>query len=361
VRFELHEDDALVAESVEAFANRVAGKAPAWDAEGVLPQAVVDEVAALGLFALQLPEGQGGAGLSLAASVAVIEALAGASPALALVVAVHNLSAIAWVVAAGSDRQREEWLPALARAEILGTGACLPSAAWHGGAQAQGWSLVGEVPYVIGARLADRVVVHDPAGGAAVVDMMTPGVSMEAAETMGLGAAGLGHVSLGTVGVPASRALPGADPAVARQVADALAVGVAAVALGIGRASLSCAVAYAKERQQFGRPIASFQAIQWKLADMATALEAARLATYAAAVGLDRGGPGPPPAQAKLRAGEAAVRLASEALQIHGGYGYTQEFPVERQLRDAITCRLVAGVPEDDRARAAAAIRQRFA
>ncbi|MEX1364491.1 MAG: acyl-CoA dehydrogenase family protein, partial [Nannocystaceae bacterium] len=221
------------------------------------------------------------------------------------------------------------------------------------------------------AAIAQRIVVlaTTAAGGdevvALLVDADAPGLEVgDPVRTLGMRAAGTAHVHLEAVRVPESRRLGAAGAAWGDAMAllDRSRIGMAAVACGIGRGALEVSTAYALEREQFGRPIAKFQAIQWKLADMATTLEAAWLLTLQAAWRRDRGLPFAAAAsRAKLMAATVASRACSEALQIHGGYGYTREYPIERAMRDARLCEIGEGTSEIQRLLISRAIADRFA
>lgn len=386
--FFLSEEDELLRDTVrELCEQQVRPHAGAWDEARALPPDVLPSLGEQGLLAMELPEDEGGAGLSTVAATALVEELASADGALALLVSVHNHLGLGHATKLG-DGARGEELPALVDGRHV--------AAWAlsergGGSDAlrmattarkdgDQWVLEGDKHYILGAAVAQRIVVLATTNApgkdgvarsgadeivALLVDADAPGLTVsEPVRTLGMRAAGTAHLRLEGVRVPDSRRLgePGAAWADAMALLDRSRIGMAAVACGIGRGAMSVATAYAKEREQFGRPIAKFQAIQWKLADMATTLEAAWLLTLKAAWRRDQGLPFSAHAsRAKLAAAQAATRACSEALQIHGGYGYTREYPVERSLRDARLCEIGEGTNEIQRLLISRAIAERFA
>jgi len=366
--FELGEEDVLLRDTVRELCDqRVRPRAGGFDEARVLPGELWAELGAMGLCAMERPEDEGGAGLSAVAATALIEELAAADGALALLVGVHNWQGLPHAAAGLCEPERGLELPAMAAGERLVAWA-LPEGAWleSVGADAakgvrlpvsarregEAWVLDGEVRHVIGAAVAGRLVIFAQAQAgptAWLVDADAEGMSTMPVRTLGARAAGTAHVRLAAVCVPEARRLgePGAAFADAWPRLVRTELGLGAVACGILRGALQAAAAYAQERRQFGQAIASFQAIQWKIADMATTLDAAWLLTQRAAWLCDAGRPhaemAEAAARARILATTAAVRGTSEALQIHGGYGYTREFPVERALRDARACEVVQG------------------
>lgn len=356
--FELGEEDVLLRDTVRELCDqRVRPYAGAFDEARVLPSELLGELGAMGLCAMERPEDEGGAGLGAVAASALIEELAAADGALALLVGAHNWQGLPHAAAGLQEAARAAELPAMAAGERLvawglpddaraavAAGShdlALPVTARREG---DAWVLDGEVRHVLGAAVAGRIVIFagtDAGPTAWLVDAEAAGVSTSPVRTLGARAAGTAHVRLAAVRVPDSRRLgePGAALVDAWPRLARTQLGLAAVACGVLRGALAVSVAYAQERRQFGQPIASFQAIQWKLADMATTLDAAWLLTLRAAWLHDAGKPdAAASARARVAATAAALRGTSEALQIHGGYGYTREFPVERALRDARAC-----------------------
>jgi alkylation response protein AidB-like acyl-CoA dehydrogenase len=388
--FELGEEDLLLRDTVrELCEQRVRPHAGAFDEARALPAALLAELGAMGLLAMERPEDEGGAGLSAVAASAVTGELAAADGALALLVGVHNWQGLAHVAAALAEPERAVELPGLVSGERLVAwalpervrggvaayakgqrAAAAAGPALHVQARREGevWVLEGEVRHVLGAAVAGRVVVFGQAEAgptAWLVDADAEGVHVsDPVRTLGARAAATAHIRLVGVRVPDARRLgePGQAWADAEPRLHRTHLGVAAVACGLARGVLEAAAAYAMERQQFGQPIASFQAIQWKLADMSVALDAAWLLTARAAWLHDTGRPfAEAAARARILATTTAVRSTSEALQIHGGYGYTREFPVERALRDARTCEAIGGGGRVARIVLARAVAERLA
>jgi alkylation response protein AidB-like acyl-CoA dehydrogenase len=380
MRFDLDDDLQSMCESIRDFGRQeVAPRARAWDQAEALPAELLPRLGELGLLGLRVPEAQGGAGLSLLAAVTLIEELAAADASLALVVSTHNLLAVGHLLRRARPEVLEALLPRLVSGQALGAWALVEASAGseitavRTEARARGdrFVLQGDKSFVVGGMEAEHVVVFasaPPAGPdgtltAFVIDVDPATVSARPVPTLGMRAAGTADLALAAVDVPAERQLGAAGEAKddALALLDDSRIGMAAIAVGIGRAALEAATHYAKERKQFGRPIASFQAIQWKLADMAMALDAARLMVRRAAWLGDNGQPArTAAAQAKLFAAPRAVAVCSEALQIHGGYGYTEEFGIERYLRDARLCPMGEGTSEIQRIVVSRAIAARF-
>lgn len=342
---------ALIQQTVRDFgAREVVPYAARWDAEGRVPAAVLAGLAELGLLGMEVPDGVGGSGLEASDGAAVIEELAACDGSLARIVSVHNALALAHLLA-GSAEQRATLVPPLASGERLG--------AWvsGGGVVARrvgdAWELTGVEPLVpVGALAHDCVVVASTEGGptAFLVDTATAGWRARAVDTHGLRAAGTAEVTLQGVVAPDARRIGGIGAGVrdAERVLRGAHLQVAAMAVGIARGALAAAARYASERVQFGKPIAEFQMIQWKIADAATSVDAARLLTERAATLATAGRPF---AQEALMARAFATRMApqvcSDAIQIHGGYGYTTDFPVERAWRDARACCFAEGTCDE--------------
>jgi alkylation response protein AidB-like acyl-CoA dehydrogenase len=334
MEFELGEDDRLLVDSVaELGRQHIEPHAAAWDEARALPRELSALLREHGLLALRVPAERGGTGLDALASAAVIETLARADASVALTVAAHNL-----LGAAVSDAEH-----------LVG---------WGSATQVQmrreGEDVVIDAmcQHALLPTTAGTIVVAGE-GLAFAVPRESSGVIADRDETLGMRAADLGPLRLHTVRLPATAELRpfDADAAVA-----AMLVGLGAIAVGLSSSALLRARDYALQRQQFGQPIATFQAIQWKLADLATGLDAARLMVRKAAA------TGDPiaAARAAIKAADVAIRGCSEALQIHGGFGYTREYPLERWLRDARFCGLFANHLTTGRTAIAHAIAARF-
>jgi alkylation response protein AidB-like acyl-CoA dehydrogenase len=380
MEFDLSDDDAMFVDSVRQLGrDQLAPHAVAWDEAGRIPDGVLAQLGQLGLLGMEVPETAGGVGLSTVAATAILEEVARHAPALAWLLAAHNVLAVGHLLRAGDESQRRAWLgpwiegPAVA-AWALPEATPSPAATRAPRTTARrvgsGWVLDGGKHYVTAGRHAAQVVVFAEADADAgaptafLVDADARGLSVAAeVRSLGLRAAAVAHLSLFGVEVGDDRRLGevGAAGADATALLDRHAIAVAAVACGIVDAALVAARDYALQREQFGGPIAGFQAIQWKLADMATGLDAARALTMQAAWMRDAGRPFAAAAsRAKVFASELASRACSDALQIHGGYGYTTEFPVERLLRDAKATQVGGGTSQASRVRLGASIAERF-
>jgi butyryl-CoA dehydrogenase len=340
VHVELTDTQRQLRETVRAFAKtRVAPLAAGTDRTGSLPPAIVAALAELGVLGGTVPERHGGAGMDAVAWALAVEELAAACASTALVYVAHT--AAAWpLVERGTPAQQARWLPALANGTALG---CLTDGPTVR-READAWVLSGTkrlVPNAADAALV-LVVAED---GAFVVETTAPGWEVvRRDDRTGLRGAAFADVAARGLRIPAEARL-GDGTAL-----DGARIGIAALAVGIARAAVDASLAYARERRVFGEPIAAFQGAQWRLADMATAVESARLLTLRAAFLKDRRLPyTSEAAMAKVFAAETAMTLATQAVQMHGGYGYTREFPVERHFRDAAAAGVVGGTPADQR------------
>jgi alkylation response protein AidB-like acyl-CoA dehydrogenase len=360
VHVELTEPQRQLRDAVRAFAvERIAPVAAEIDRGGRFPQELVGALSELGVLGCVVPERWGGAGFDQVAYALAIEELSAASAAIGAVVATHGSLATWPILAFGSDAQRDRCLPPMARGEWLGcaVGTDPDADAVRANAGSNGWVLNGSQRLVVNAPDAQLGIVlarRAPDGFVAcVVETGAPGWEVRRVEaTMGIRGARSAEIHLTNVRVPHANVLgDGSDgAAIAARTLDVARIAVAAQAVGIARAAVDGALAYARERRAFGAAIVDFQVTQFRLADMATAVEAARLLTLRAASLMDRGMPYTKEAAiAKLFAAETAMRLATQAVQIHGGYGYTREFAAERYFRDAQLTTLRAGTPDVQR------------
>jgi alkylation response protein AidB-like acyl-CoA dehydrogenase len=340
------------------------------DREQRFPVESIPKLAALNLLGLTIPPESGGAGLDSVSYTIAIEELARVCGSTALVVAAHNSLGVQPIHAWGDEVQRRTWVVPLARGDQLGAfaltepgsgsdaGSLSTTAVRRGG----GWVLNGTKCFVTNAHHAGVFVVAartDPASrgphgiSTFVVEASTPGFTAGKPEDkLGLRGSDLGSLVLEEVAVPAGNLLgrEGDGFKVAMQTLDGGRIGIAALAVGLAQGAFERALRYGRERPQFGRRIADFQAIQWKLADMATEIQAARLLVLEAARAQDAGEPVTRlAAMAKLFASEMATRVCDHAIQIHGGYGYIQEYEVERYYRDAKLCEIGEGTSEIQR------------
>lgn len=343
MRFELDEDQEMLRQMTRDFARSVlTPDAAAWDGQRALPRSLWAKVAELGLFGVCLPERHGGAGMGLSALALAIEELAVGEAGLAAIVLTHNALCAGQIDRLGSVEQRKRWLPRLASGDAIGT--------WAGGGldggpltvralrTESGWRLEGSLPAVPAVASADlALVLAATQPGAATAFVLERGEWVAAdAASMGLRTAGLGELVLDGVELDDARRIGPVHGGIADGVVDAARVCRAALAVGIARAAFDAGNVYAAERKQFGRPLTDFQAIQWMIADGATELDAARLLYRRAAMLLDAGEPATAEAaMARIFATEKAQAACDRALQMHGGYGYTRDYPVERHWRDA--------------------------
>jgi len=352
----------------EVADEEIAPRAAEWDREHRFPTEVVERLGELGLMGVCVPEEYDGAGADFVSYVLVLEELSRADAGVGVTVAVHTSAATLPILAFGSDEQKERFVPPLARGETLGAFALTePDSGSDAGSlrttatrDGDGWRITGTKQWITNGADAGTFVLF------ARTDRTTAGPRGISAFVLGAEHVEVSRIeeklglnSSSTVDLRLDGALVGRDRllheerkgfAVAMATLDGGRIGIAAQAVGIARAAYEAARAYAVERRQFGRRIADFQAIQFKLADMATEIDAARLLTHRAAwlkqQGLPHTAEG---AQAKLFASEVARRQTAEAIQILGGYGYTKEFPLERYYRDAKITEIYEGTSEVQR------------
>jgi alkylation response protein AidB-like acyl-CoA dehydrogenase len=364
VRFDYRDDQLAVQSAVRDFAReRIVPNAEQWSEAGEFPLELLPELAALGLTGLAVPAELGGAALDVLTVALVMEELGAADGSIALTLAAHNSLCIGHLLTAASDEQKRRWVPPLARGEHLGAWALTEPSSGSDAIAVQSravrrdgdYVLSGTKQFITNGSVAGFAVVIAGVGerklSAFGVARGTPGFRAGKRERkMGLHASDTSQLEECRV---AERDRIGADGAAfddAKKVLDRGRIGIGALALGLGRAALETAIAYAKERRQFGRPIAEFEMIQWKIARARTQLDAARLLVHRAAALADCGMPFSVPAsKAKLYASEAASRAANDSLQILGGYGYLRDYPVERIVRDARLMEIGEGTSEVQR------------
>jgi butyryl-CoA dehydrogenase len=347
VHVELTDTQRQLRETVRAFAKaRVAPAAAEIDRAGRVPREIVAALADLGVMGCIVPERHGGAGVDAVAWALAVEELGAACGSTALVFVAHT--GVVWpIVERGTPAQQARWLPSLANATLLGCLALGDARDITARREGDGWVLSGTARSVAnGGEAALALVVAEPVG-AYVVETASRGWEVARRDRgTGFRGAALAEVALRDVRVPRESVLEESASA----AIDGARLGIAALAVGIARAAVEASLAYARERRVFGEPIAAFQGAQWRLADMATAVESARLLTLRAAFLKDRGLPyTSEAAMAKVFAAETAMTLATQAVQMHGGYGYTREFPVERHFRDAAAAATIDGAPAAQR------------
>ncbi len=353
-------------------AEQLAPFAAARDRAHGFDRSVLRRMAELGFFGMLVPEAYDGLGLDTVTYLLALEEIAAGDAAVAISMSVHNSLPTQLLLCHGSEAQKERWLRPLARGELLGAFALSEADAGSdaAGLRAQavrtagGWVLNGAKAWVTNGAVADVVLTMartDAPGdrrgargiGCFVVPAGAPGyVAAKPEDKMGLRASNTCTVYLQDVSLPADHLVgeAGAGYGYALAALDGGRLGVAAQACGIARAALGHATAYARERRQFGRPIGEQQAIQFKLADMATQLAAARALLHEAARRKDAGEPLRAWAsRAKLFAAEMAMRVTTDAVQVFGGYGYMRDYPVERLMRDAKVTSIYEGTSEVQR------------
>ena len=364
------EEEEVTRRAVREFAAReIAPHVMEWDEAQAFPDALLAQLAELGLLGIQFPTRYGGAGMSAVEYCICIEELARVDPTIALTVAAHNGLGAAHIAMFGTEAQKERWLAPLARGEFLGAWALTePDAGSDAGSlrararrDGNGWVLDGTKTFTTHAGLAGLTVVMavtDPAArrrgiSAFVVERGAPGLSAGRKENkLGMRASTTADTRLDGCRVAADHLLgrEGRGFVDAMAVLDAGRIGIAALAVGLAQGAFDAARRHAAARKQFGRRLASFQAIQWKLADMATGIDAARLLTYRAAYLKDRGRPTTrESSMAKLYASEVAVRAAGECVQVHGGYGFVKDYPAEKLYRDVKLLTIGEGTSEIQR------------
>ena len=368
--FELTEEQQLVKDTAAAFAEKeVTPIASRMDRDGAYPGELVRRLGEIGFLGMFVPQEFGGSSMDFIAYVVAMETISRAWASLSVIMSVHNSLVCAPIVRFGTAAQKEKYLPSLAAGEKLGCYALTePGAGSDAGsiqtrAKLEGYHYIlnGNKIFVTNGSRADLAVVYavtDSARGkkgisAFVVEKNTPGFIVGRLEDkLGLRSSDTASIVFDDCRVARENLLGGEGDGfrIALATLDGGRIGIAAQALGIAQGCLDESLAYARERRQFGQPIANFQAIQWMLSDMAAEIDAARLMTYRAAWLAQQGRTvTQASAMAKLLASEAANRIAYKALQIFGGYGYTKEFSVERYFRDARITTLYEGTSEIQR------------
>lgn len=368
--FVLTEEQEQLQREVRSFAAReIAPNVMAWDEASEFPLDVVKKLGAMGLLGIVVPPEYGGAGLAYVDYVLAIEELSAVDGSLGLTIAAHNSLGTNHIFLAGTEAQKRKYLPLLASGEWLaawgltepGSGSDASNARTTAVKKGDRYMLNGNKTFITNGRYADVAVViavTDKTQGthglsAFIVERGTKGFRPGKKENkLGLRASDTSELIFEDCEIPAENLLgaEGEGFIDAMRVLDGGRISIAALALGIARGALEAALQYVKQRRQFGKAIAEFQGIQWKLADMATEWDAARLLTQRAAVLKDAGRRVTrESAMAKLFASEVAVRICDEAVQLFGGYGFIKDYPVEKFYRDVKLCTIGEGTSEIQR------------
>ncbi|MBE0621466.1 MAG: acyl-CoA dehydrogenase family protein [Burkholderiales bacterium] len=365
----LSQEQQMIRDSVRSFAaERLAPNAARWDRECTFPRDALDEMAAMGLFGVTIPEQWGGAGLDYVSLALTLEEIAAGDGATSTIASVQTLVCNIFNGYA-SDAQKSEFLKPLAQGKLLGcfcltephTGSDASAITTRAERQGDHYVLNGVKQFITSGKNADVAVVFavtDKVAGkkgisALVVPTDTPGyVVTRIEEKLGQHASDTAQIALESCRVPVSNLLgaEGAGYRIALSNLEGGRICIAAQAVGMARAAFEAALRYAHERSTFGKPIIEHQAVNFRLADMATQIEAARQLVWHAATLRDAGRPCLKEASmAKLFASEAVEKVCSDAIQIHGGYGYLADFPVERIYRDARVCQIYEGASDIQR------------
>ena len=363
----LTQEQELIRDSMRAFAQeRLAPFAAEWDRNHTFPREALNELAELGALGMVVPEEWGGAGMDYMSLVLTLEEIAAGDGATSTIVSVQNSLPCGILNRFGNDAQKEAWLKPLARGEKLG---CFCLTEPHVGSDASAirtsavrdgdeWVLNGVKQFITTGKHADVAIVFavtDKAAGKKgitcfLVPASAPGYQVgRIEEKMGQKASDTTQILFEDCRIPADSVVgaEGEGYKIALSNLEAGRIGIAAQCLGMARAALEAAVKYAQERESFGKPIFEHQAVNFRLADMATQLEAARQLVWHAASLKDAGRPCLKEASmAKLFASEMAERVCSDAIQVHGGYGYVTDFPVERIYRDVRVCQIYEGASD---------------
>ncbi len=368
--FEYSSDQIQLRKSVQEFARaELLPHVMEWDENQTFPTEAIRKAGEMGLMGAIFPEEFGGSGLGYIEYSIIIEELARVDPSVALIVAAHNSLCTNHIFVAGNEEQKRKYLPNLTSGNWIG---CWSLTEPEAGSDAAGtrsiatlkddvWTLNGSKTFTTNAHYAQVCVamaVTDRSASqhgisAFILEQGTPGFRAGKKENkLGMRASDTGEVIFSDCKLPASQLLgkPGEGFVDSLRILDGGRISIAALALGLAQGAFDAALKYSKQRKQFGRPISEFQAIQDKLANMATDIEAARWLIYAAGARKDSGKRVTrESAMAKLFASEMAVRAADQALQIHGGYGFIKDYPVEKFYRDVKLCTIGEGTSEIQR------------
>ena len=370
--FQLNEEQLQLKRSVREFAGReIAPHVRKWDEAGEFPLSTIKELGKLGLMGVIFPPELGGAGMGYVEYVTAVEELSRVDGSVGIIVAAHTSLCSNHIFLAGNEAQRKKYVPKLAAGEFIGAwGLTEPSSGSDAGSarmmavrrgRGKEWVLNGTKTFCTNGHYADVLVViavtdraaHTHGLSAFIVEKGTRGFRPGKKEDkLGLRASDTAELIFEDCVLPAENLLgtEGQGFVDAMRVLDGGRISIAALSLGMAQGAYEAALAYSKQRKQFGRAISDFQAIQWKLADMATEIDAARLLTFRAASMKDAGLKTTlESSMAKLFASEVAVKCANEGVQIHGGYGFIKDYPAEKYYRDVKLCTIGEGTSEVQR------------
>jgi alkylation response protein AidB-like acyl-CoA dehydrogenase len=377
LEFSLTDEQQQLRRTVREFAEgEIAPHVMEWDEASHFPSEIIPKLAEMGFLGVIFPEKYGGAGMGYVEYAIIIEELSRVDGSIGIIVAAHNSLCTNHIYKFGTEAQKQRYVVPLAQGKKLGCWSLTePEAGSDAGGTRTiaakkdgGWLINGSKTFTTNGHYADVCVgmaVTDASKkshgiSAFIIEKGTPGYRPGKKENkLGLRASDTSEVVFSDCRVPAENLLgkEGEGFINSLQILDGGRISIASLGLGMAQGAYECSLRYAKQRKQFGKPIAEFQAIQFKLADMATEIEAARLLTYQAAWLADRAiasGDGTPrftreSSMAKLYAGEVAVRVANEAVQIHGGYGFIKDYPAEKYYRDVKLCTIGEGTSEIQR------------
>ncbi len=371
IDFELSEDQKVLQKMVRDFAQaEIAPHCRKWDNESHFPHELIPKLGALGLLGMTTPEEYEGSGMSMLDVALVIEELAAVDGSVAITVASHNGLCSGHINLFGSEEQKRRYLPELASGRKLGAWGLTEPGSGSDAAGARtravrlddgSWSLTGQKTFITQGSVGGVAVILAVTSPekkqrgitAFIVDYGTPGFSASRRiEKMGLHASDTAELTLDDVRVPDSQRLGEIDNGFidTLRILDKGRITIGAMALGLGAGAMQAAIRYSKDRRQFGKSLSEFQAIQNMIAQAVMELDASRLLLHRAAWMHDQGMRfGLQASMGKLYSAQAAMRACSTAVQIHGGYGYTREFPVEKAMRDAKLCEIGEGTNEIQR------------
>jgi alkylation response protein AidB-like acyl-CoA dehydrogenase len=368
--FDLTEEQLQITRLAREFAeSEIAPHVLEWDEAQEFPVDVMKKLAELGFLGVLVPQEYGGAGLGYIEYVSIVEEISRVDGAIGLSVAAHNSLCSNHILTFGTEAQKRKYLPGLASGQWLGAWGLTEPEAGSDASGTQTTAVRDGDGYVLNG--SKTFTTHGTYGAvfvlmavtdrskenrgisAFIIEKGTPGMRAGKKENkLGCRASDTSEVILENCRIPAENLLgqEGEGFINCLEILDGGRISIAALAVGMAQGALEASLKYAKQRRQFGQPISEFQAIQWKLADMATEIEAARLLTHRAAVLKNQKKRSTKESSmAKLYAGEVSVRVANEAIQIHGGYGYVKEYPVEKFYRDAKICTIGEGTSEIQR------------